>query len=233
MRRAAFALPLLLLSFAGCDGDDGPTKTEDPETPRASSSSTQDPAAPESRLVDSGFGRDGRYVEAVAIVENLSDHGGQTVTVNFDLLDDSGDIITSVSQVEAFTFPGQQLAVGGFADLGAGSKDKVASVEPTVQIEDLGTYKETSVDFGTADGTIVPNGFGGWSAKFTIKNPTSTPLRDPRIGIACRGADGTINGGGQEYPERVPANGKIVLDQTTLTVSGEPESCTAYIAGPF
>ena len=83
----------------------------------------------------------------------------------------------------------------------------------------------------TVDATVKESEFGGWTVSFPVKNPTSTPLESPAIGIVCRNAQGKINGAGFTFPDLVPPNGEITAD-SDVTVTGTPDSCKAYIAGP-
>lgn len=228
-----FLLFVTIFAFTGCGGSDPDTvETGEPETGSSDSSEPSDDKR--GGIMESGFGQpkgmNSQYVWVTALVKNLSDHGGQTVTVSFNLMDESGGVIATTEQVESFNIEDQELAVGTQVDVG--SRVQVASVEPTLLVEDDGTFEETDVDLGhsVADSIKVDQYSNDtWHAKFTIENPTDEPLQDPRIGIICHGADGKVNGGGSEYPELVPPSGQIVLDPY-LTVSGKPKDCTAYVA---
>jgi hypothetical protein len=87
------------------------------------------------------------------------------------------------------------------------SEAKVSAIEPTLLIEDEGTFEETDVDFGTVEGTDIKEEYGSWSADFLITNPTDEPLESPAVRVACRNAAGTIIGGGFDFPDLVPPNG--------------------------
>ena len=73
--------------------------------------------------------------------------------------------------------------------------------------------------------------FGGYEGWFEVMNPTAGNLIDLRIGVACYNKNGDIIGGTAVYPELVPANGKIKATTTNLTVSGKPDTCTAFPGG--
>ncbi|HWI42687.1 MAG TPA: hypothetical protein VNS81_03655 [Nocardioides sp.] len=77
----------------------------------AATSGPTSPAAEPWALVDSGFGAAHGYAWTIARVMNHADHGGQTVTVNFNLRDESGALLASGSQVSHFSWPGQVLPV--------------------------------------------------------------------------------------------------------------------------
>ncbi len=202
------------------------------ESQRSEAASGEEEAGGEQgRIVDSGFGQEGQYVQAVTLVENTSDHGGQTVTVSVNFLDESGATVATESQVDSFNFPGQTAAVTVFADV-TDPKLNIASIEPTLLIEDDGTFSETEVDFGSAPAEVVDDGYGGLSAKVPVENPTSEAIQSPDIGVACRNAAGDIIGGGFTFPDLVPPNGSVVAD-VDLVTSGKPEECTGYVQGPI
>jgi hypothetical protein len=148
---------------------------------------------------------------------------------SWNFLDSAGEIVKSESQVNSFNFTGQTIAVTTQVDVGKGVK--VASIEPTLLIKDDGLFEETEVDFGPVDAKVKNAEYGGWTVSFPVKNPTSEPLESPSIGIVCRDAQGKINGANFSFPELVPPNGEITAD-SDVTVSGTPDSCKAYIAGP-
>jgi len=66
---------------------------------------------------------------------------------------------------------------------------------------------------------------------FELTNAQSTPVSNPRIGIACVDSAGAIIGGGSNYPELVPAGGRIKVDANVI-VSGEPSSCSVFTGAP-
>lgn len=222
---------VLIVGLTACGGG-GDEDVVEEGTPQSASSEAGDsePLAEQGQLIESGFGQNGQYAQGVALVENTSDRGGQTVTVNFNFLDADGNILTSVSQVDSFNIAGQTIAVQGFADLG-NARAKVASVEPTLLIKDDGTFAETEADFGTSEGEISRQ-YGAWEGRFLVKNPTAEPLESPAVRVACRDAAGKINGGGFTFPDLVPPNGESVAE-VSLTVSSKPAECMAYIGGPI
>lgn len=177
-------------------------------------------------LVEYGFGQSGEYVAAMAVVENTSDHGGQTVTVSMNFLDQAGEILATETQVESFAYPGQTIALHVFTDLP--KRTKVAAVEPTLLVEDEGTFEESDVELDPVDATTITQEYGTWDATFPIANPTSEPLKDLRVGVVCRDEAGNVIGGTSTYPDLVPPNGSIVVEANGLTVSGKPATCTAY-----
>jgi hypothetical protein len=240
MRRllAPLVITVLLATACGTDSSSDPDVLES-EAGAASESeqgaeteASSEPDEEQGSLIESGFGQSGQYVWVTAIVENTSDHGGQTVTVNFNALDDSGEVVGSVSQVNSFSIAGQVLAVGTQMDVGR--RVKVASIEPTLLVEDDGTFEETDVDYGTVDASSIEleeYTDDQWVAKFKVENPDDEPLQSPSIGIACRGQNGKINGGGVDFPDLVPPSGEVVIEPYLIT-SGKPASCTAFIGPP-
>lgn len=228
---------LLLFTLAACGGDpdvvDNETSTKSGDSTKTTddepADNTDDVSADkQGSIIESGFGQgDDEYVWVTALVENKSDHTGQTVTVSFNLKDASGKLLKTESQVEGFGWPGQKLAVGTQVSVDTGAR--VASVDATLLVEDNNTFSP-SPPLGTAEGELVKSEYGGIEARFIVKNPTAEPLKDPRIGIICKDKAGKVNGGGSEYPELVPASGEIQVD-SSVTLSGVAATCTAYIAG--
>lgn len=229
---AVFGTASLLLLLLGCGSSS--SDTVQTTAPQSGSSRSPSESGKQGEIVESGFGQstgtNAQYVWVTALVKNLSDHGGQTVTVNFNLMDKSGKVVDTESQVEGFNIAGQQLALGTQADVGRGVT--IASVQPTLLVEDQGTFPEIDTDLGSYPASsITPDQYdkSQWHATFVIKNPTDQLLKSPRIGIICHGADGKVNGGTSEFPNLVPASGQIVVKTLSLITSGKPKDCIAYV----
>lgn len=182
---------------------------------------------PKAKLVKAGFGKDGDYGYASAIVTNTSaDNVGMFVTVQFNLLDSKGDLVASEDQVEQFTSADQTLALGAHFEMKG--KKKVAKVEAT-----LGLENKMSVD----DAPNLPVGkvkvkqgeYGDTKAVFEVKNPGNVAQKHARIGVVCFNKGGKIIGGGSTYPDLVPAKGRVLVEADVL-VAGTPASCDAYAA---
>lgn len=220
----------LLLPLAACGGAEEADVVEQPGPQAAASGEpSNEPSeseAPEEQgqLIDIGFGQERDFATAVGIVENTSDHGGQTVTLSVNFLDDAGQVIATASQLESFAYAGQTIALAVQGDVGRG---KVAEIEPTLLIEDESTFDESEVTLDPIESRSIRDNFG-LEAEFEIQNPTAEPLQDLRVGIACFNKAGDIIGGGSTYPDLVPPNGTAVFTSSFLTVSEEPASCTAY-----
>ena len=176
-------------------------------------------------LEKAGFGRDGDYGWVSAIVTNTSsDNVGAFVTVQFNLLDSKGDLVASQEQVEMFTSASQTLALGTQVEVAG--KPKVAKVEAT-----LGIGNKDSMD----DMPNLPVGkirvkegeYGDTRAVFEVKNPGDAAQKSARIGIVCFTKAGKIIGGGSDYPQLIPAKGRVLVEARVLT-SGQPDSCQAY-----
>lgn len=212
--RAALALLVLAGTFvAACSGGDGV------------------PANSAGSLVASGFGQEGRYVWASALVHNDSDKVGQTVIVAFSAKDASGQVIRSTDQVEAFSRLGQNLAVGTRLDVGDGVH--IATVEASLVVEDEGVFSAVPFpELTTGPVEIAPGTFGGSAAYFELTNPTDQALTIPRIGVMCHDSAGEIVGGGSSYPDFVPASGTAFVECRIIT-SGEPAGCEAFAAAPI
>ena len=189
-----------------------PTATRPPET--------------QAKCLSTASGRTTSSPPRWSLVKNNSDHGGQTVTVSVNYLDDAGEIITTSHQVESFTHAGQTIAMQVWGDLGS-KRAKVASIEPTLLVEDDGTFEESDVELNQWTRRTSAGSTAAATAKIPLTNPTDEQLKDLRIGVACRNAAGEINGGGVDYPELLPPGGQIMLEPSVM-VSGKPVKCTAY-----
>jgi hypothetical protein len=226
--RFSIALATATLALAACGGDPDIVETGEPapaaDSPTATGESESE--GEQGQLVDYGVGQNGQYAAGVAVVENTADHGGQTVTVSMNFLDREGEILTTESQVESFAYAGQTIVLHVFADLG-NPRAKVASVEPTLLVEDEGTFEESDLRLDPVESTEVRQQYGARTAKFLLTNPSSEPLQDLRVGVLCVDDAGTIIGGGSTYPDLIAPNGQAALE-ADVTVSGEPASCTAY-----
>lgn len=184
---------------------------------------------PAGELLASGFGQSDEYVWVTSLVKNNASTVGQTVTVQFNLYDETGSLIGSDSQVESFASIGQLLAAGTQIDLKA--HQKAARVKATLLVEDEGVFSDEPFPaIKTSAVKVGKDEFGGVSASFDVMNPTNKPLKDPRIGIICYNAKKQIIGGSDEFPDLVPPSGKYHVD-SSVNVSGTPATCTAY-AGP-
>lgn len=226
--RSALAVFTLLLTtgLTGC-GSDSDVIDQDSSTSPSEAKATDKPTKDQGTILESGFGQDGEYVWVTALVKNKSDHGGQTVTVSFNLKDATGKVIATETQVESFTGPGQRVGVGTQVSLDPGAKAE--SMDATLLVEDETTFEESDLEFDPVVAQVHKDEYGGVTARFPIKNPSSDPLQDLRIGIICKDKAGKIDGGGVEFPDLVPPSGEIVADSHILT-SGVPASCTAYIS---
>lgn len=222
----------LAFCLTGCGTGSPTTKPSHTSTTvGAASGAPAVSSRPAATLLAAGFGQQGEFVWATSLVRNDGTHTGQTVTVNFNLLDKRGTLVASGSQVEGFSRAGQKLVLGTQIQVPTGVT--VASVEASVNVDDSGTFSGMShVDLGTYPMKISVGDFGsGWSASFALKNPTNQPLRSPRIGIICTNARGKVIGGDSEFPELVPASGQILVKTNNLITNGKPSACTAYV-GP-
>lgn len=147
------------MALTACGTTSDPDVVEKGKPATGSSSAPAQKSKTQGRIIESGFGQQDEYVGLAALVENTSDHAGQTVTVTFNLLDAKGDVLTTESQVDSFDTPGQKLAVVTQADLKS-PREKVAAIQPTLLIEDEGTFDEHDVSLDTAEGKIFKSEYG-------------------------------------------------------------------------
>lgn len=215
-------VPTVLLA-AACGGD--PDVVESTTSGASSSSESAEPEGEQGQLVDAGFGQDGEYAMVGALVKNTSDEAGQSVTVQWNLLDRAGDVISTTTQVSHFAWPGQDLAVVAPAD----APEKAVEVEATLLVEDDGTFADaTSDDLGSADAELVKRGYGRMVAQVALTNPLTTVLKDPGIPVLCFDGAGKIAGAGSTYAELVGAGGTFREDVDVMVGSGAT-SCKAYL----
>uniref|UniRef100_A0AAU3HS20 Lipoprotein n=1 Tax=Streptomyces sp. NBC_01393 TaxID=2903851 RepID=A0AAU3HS20_9ACTN len=225
---AVLATAISTLALAGCASSSDPDVVEqatDGPAKATSSSSTK----PSGQLVASGFGQQDEYVWVTSLVRNTSPHVGQTVTVQFNILDAHNKIIGSDSQVESFSQPDQLLVVGTQIDVK--SNEKAAKVKATLLIEDEGTFSTKPFPrIPTSPVHISKGEYGNTTGTFEVSNPTTAPLKDARVGVICYDAKHNVVGGSSEYPDLVPPSGKIRVESTLNTLRA-PAKCDAY-AGP-
>lgn len=214
--------------LAACGGTDPDVVDTQTSNVAPSESTSSEAAAPQGTILESGFGQSGQYAWVIALVQNESDHAGQTVTVNFNVKDASGHLIASGAQVAAFNWVGQKLPVATQVDLGRHAK--AASLEATVLVEDEGTFDDEVVDndWGTFSGTLYQQ-YGSWGAKFEVKNPTSEPLTGSAVEVICHDASGKIIGGSSSYPELIPPSGETLVDVSDLYTDAKPNDCLGYL----
>jgi hypothetical protein len=229
IRNAAIPASLFAMLLTGCTSTGknvAESATSGTSRPTASTAAAAKPAG---QLVASGFGQQAQYVWLEALVRNTSANVGQTVTVQFNVLDASGKLIGSESQVENFSRPGQLLALGTQHDLQP--HETAAKIEAHLLIEDAGAFSNKPFpEIKTGPVSIAKDEFGSTTGTFEITNPTADPLKNPRVGVICYDTEHNVIGGGAEYPDLVPASGKALV-KATLNTRGKPAKCDAY-AGP-
>ena len=223
---AAVLLPLL----AGCGGgDDDVTDSESSDASETPAETTEEARADAGVIVESGFGQQGQYAWVTALVRNDSDHGGQTVTVNFNVLDQAGELVASGSQVSSFSWADQEVPVATQVDLG--KRVKAAKVEATVLVEDEGTFEEYDPEGWQSEiaGKVYqPEYSDTWGAKFTVANPGSEPLEGSALQVVCHDAAGNIIGGSSAYPELIPPSGEVLVDVSSVYATQKPADCLGY-----
>jgi hypothetical protein len=223
MRPVLITCTAAALALAGCGGGGDPVSGGSPSPSATVSSAPKELGT----LKASGFGQADEYVWATAVVHNNSDYVGQTVTVSFNVLDAAGEILGTESQVESFVRPGADHVIGTQVALEPGQK--AAKVEATLDVEASGTLSDQPFPDMPVSDLKVTAGMGGYPAvTFVVSNPLTVPVKDARIQVACTDASGAIIGGGSDYPELVPAGGKVKVDAHVIA-SGEPQDCTVFV----
>jgi len=231
MRSKALAVSIVAVALltSGCGGEKNVVEQKTVNAPAPAASSTSAPAKEAGSLLASGFGQKDEYVWVTSLVHNNSAKVGQTVTVQFNAKDKAGTLVKSESQVESFSRVGQDLAVGTQMDVPKGTK--IATVEATLLIEDLGVFSSVPFpEMKTTPVKVVAGQYGDTTANFELSNPTASPIKSPRLGIICYNAAKKIVGGGVDFPELVPPSGKVAVEATILT-TGKPASCRVFAGG--
>ena len=156
--------------------------TPSPSAPVTEPSATTAPssAGPLGSIVASGFGQRDKYVWVTAVVHNNTQKVGQTVTVNFNVLDASGTILKSGAQGESFSQPAVDHIVGTQLDLETGQK--AASVEATLLVEDRGSFSATQFPaMPVTTPVFKADQYGATVVSFELSNTQSSPVSSPRI----------------------------------------------------
>lgn len=179
-------------------------------------------------IKQSGFGQDGVYVWAAAVVHNNSSYVGQTVTVNFNLLDASGKILESMTIEEPFYRPEADHSFSTMFVLKRGQR--AAKLDAGIEVEMNGDFGAAPFPETRISEVVVDDEHTVPVANFELSNPTSQGIKSARVQVVCRDAKGRINGGAVDYPKLVPAGGAIRID-APLTVTDTPKDCTTYV-GP-
>ena len=216
---------VLVFALVGCTSDTGQAEAEPPKAAATTSSAPSELGA----IKASGFGQDGEYVWVAAVVHNNSNYVGQTVTVNFNVISEQGGILESESQVESFSRPESDHAIGTEVTLEPGQK--AAKVEASLDVEAAGAFSDQPFPKMPTSPVHVAEDNGATVASFELTNPMAAAVKSPRIQVVCMDAGGSINGGGMAFPDLVPAGGKIKVD-TNVIVSGKPQECSAYVGAP-
>jgi hypothetical protein len=111
---------------------------------------------------------------------------------------------------------------------------KPTKLETTVDVEYPGIGRKTpflDLTFGPVN--VAKSEFGGYEASATLTNPTSEPMKNPRIGAVCLDSAGAIIGGGSAFPNLVPPSGQVLVKTNLLIVSGTPASCEMRGGAPL
>jgi len=225
---------LLLLSVLSACGEATETKDQTPAgsdggSKNASSGGSKESDEPTAEIVDSGFGQNEYTTQAMVIVTTDDEAAvGKFVTVSVNFLDADGQILSTADQVESFTWVGQELAMP-VTPYEMDEKAKVASIEPSVSLSDHSGSEESMAPLPVLESTEVKKGeYGGMTASFAFTNESDEVLKDLRVGVVCYDKAKKIIGGNSTYPSLAPV-GKTIRIDSDVTVSGNPQSCKAYL----
>jgi hypothetical protein len=219
------AISVLLSGCAGASGQTAASTAGASSTTQASATGGDVQSA--AKILKAGFGQRDQYAWVTSIVQAVGTEAvGKFVTVQFNLLDASGEILNSTEQVEAFSFPGQTLALGTQVDLSS-SNTKAAKVEATLVLGDNAGQASDEFPVTATPTKIGKNDYSDTVATFQLVNAGAAPVRNARVGVVCLNKAGEIIGGTSEYPDVIPAKGRIRVDAAVITTT-VPATCEVY-----
>lgn len=171
-----------------------------------------------------GFGRpDGsNYLWATSVVRDVQP--GQFVVVSFNLLGPDGKIVVTASQTEQGVNPNAKMIIG--TQVTVPRDQDVTRVDASVAVNDYnrGKPKYENVILEIGQYSIGEDTFGKPTAEAVIKNPSQQTISNTRIGIACLNDQGSIIGGGSNFPALIPPGGQIKVSPSVM-VSQVPTRC--------
>jgi hypothetical protein len=174
-------------------------------------------------IEESGFGGSGPYMWVTSTVRDVP--VGQFATVSFNLYGADETLLATESQTEQGVNPGARIMVG--TQVTAPQGQPVTRIEPTLKVSDHRPAMETKfsdVVLQVGPVTIGQDTFGSPTAEALLSNPSAQQLPAARVGVTCFDPQGAIIGGGSNYLDVVPANGKVKVS-ARLLVSGTPDHC--------
>lgn len=228
LKHALVPVATSVMLLAGCNTAQVPAITAT-SVPTASTPPTSAAPSPAGVIKDSGFGRRDNYAWVTAIVHNNTDTVGQYVTVHFDLADEQGNLIASEDQTGMFDRPNGDIAVGTQVEVPKNAK--IASVTTNLAVgeepdESIGPFPAI-----TSSKRSVGSTYGYPYARFILHNPTSQPISNAQVEVVCYSKQNKVIGGGDSYPDLMPAKRSIVVKSDVIT-SGRPDHCAAYVGAP-
>jgi hypothetical protein len=199
----------------------GASVTHNPASGGDSSSSSPAPTA--AGIEQSGFGGSGGYLWVTSTVHHVP--VGQFATVSFNLYGADGTLLATESQTEQAVNPGARITLG--TQVTAPQGQPVARIEPTLKVSEhdpVMPTKFSDVVLQLGPVTVGQDEFGSPAAVAELTNPSSQQIPSARVGATCFNQQRTIIGGGSDFPDVVPANGKV-RTAARLLVSGTPDHC--------
>lgn len=93
------------------------------------------------------------------------------------------------------------------------------------------TRRSSQVTPGTFVGKIYkPENSDSYGARFEVVNPTDEPLEAASFQVVCTNKAGEIVAGASDYPELIPASGRVLVDASSLYSDTKPAECTGCLA---
>ncbi|WP_156448334.1 hypothetical protein [Mycobacterium sp. NAZ190054] len=151
---------------------------------------------------------------------------GQYATVSFNLYGADGALLSTESQTEQGVNPGAVITVG--TQVTAPEGGPVTRIEPTLDVsqhDPVQTPEFSDVVLEVGPVTVGQDStFGTPTAEAELANPSDQQIPAARVGVVCFNPQGDIIGGGSEFPDVVPAQGRVKVS-ARLVVTGIPDRC--------
>ena len=175
-----------------------------------------------------GFGQAGGRASYAFIVENpnteLAFERSQYQAAAYD---ENGIVLDTESGYINRLLPGQALGIGGEFHLDEGTV--LDTIEVQVRVGEHALLSGPIPLFSYENVNYVPDDsvFSAGRVTGIVVSPYNTVLTDLRVSAIAYDENGTITGGGYNYLEFLPANGKAAIE-VSVTVTGTPSTVELY-----